>query len=138
MKNFFIKAIVTLMTLASIATMGCVHAYAKTTTVTVDVDQIWTDLDSISRSGKYSYLVMRNIAVYPSSGVEDNFRYIQGNAKNSSGTQICNIVKLDEQSTKATEVPIYEGYLNTSSVIFRFRGNSPNYGAHAEVVYNAM
>ncbi len=37
-----------------------------------------------------------------------------------------------------SEAKIYEGYLNTSSVIFRFRGNSPNYGAHAEVVYNAM
>lgn len=131
------KIIATMMAVATIGCMSCINAFAGNTTVTVSANQTWTDLDPDARTGMYSYLAMRALAVYPTYGGEDNFRYIQGNAKNSYGNQICDILVLDERSNEASYPYIYEGYLNTSLVIFRFRGNSPNYGAKADVVYNA-
>ncbi|MBE6843481.1 MAG: hypothetical protein E7510_11740 [Ruminococcus sp.] len=139
MKKIMKKAIATMMTFAAIGCMSCINAFAATnTTVIVSTDQEWTDLDPVSRTGRFSYVAMRVFGVYPTNGGVDNFRYIQGTVKNESGTQICSVVVLDERSSEASYPSIIEGHLGSSEVTFRFRGNSPNYGARANVFYNAM
>lgn len=138
MKKTFKKAIVGLITIASLSSLFCINASAANTTVTVSANQTWSYLGNKSRSGDYSYIAMRALAVYPTYGGEDNFRYIQGSANNENGYQICNVLTLDEQSSSASYPSIYEGYLNSNYVNFKFRGNSPNYGATASVVYNPM
>ncbi len=138
MKKSIKKALVTMMALASLGCMGCINASATNATVTLNLNQEWTNTSSCSRSGRYSYLAMRNLAVYPRYGGTDNFRYIQGDAVDTNNYKICETLTLDEQSREASYPTIYEGSYNVSSVKFRFRGNNPNYEAKADVVYNAM
>lgn len=138
MKKIFKKFMVSLVAIASLSSLYCINVSAANATVTVGANQTWSYLGNKSRTGKYSYIAMRNLAVYPTYGGEDNFRYIQGSANNENGYQICNVLTLDEQSNEASYPSIYEGYLNSKFINFKFRGNSPNYGATASVVYNPM
>lgn len=138
MKKSIKKALATMMALASLGCIGCVNASAATTTVTLELNQTWTTVGPCTRSGRYSYIAMRNQAVYPRYGGTDNFRYIQGGAVDGNGYNICDTITLDEQSGSASYPSIYEGRLDTTDVTFRFRGNNPNYEAKTEVVYNAM
>lgn len=80
MKKSIKKALVTMMALASLGCMGCINASATNATVTLNLNQEWTNTSSCSRSGRYSYLAMRNLAVYPRYGgtiISDIFRAMQ-------------------------------------------------------------
>jgi len=137
MKKSVKKALVTMMALASLGCMSCVNASAANTTVELDLNQTWTYVGPCTRSGRFSYLSMRNLAVYPRYGGTDNFRYIQGDAVDDNGYKICDTLTLDEQSSIASFPTIYEGYYDADTIYFRFRGNNPNYEAKADVVYSA-
>ncbi|MBR3917614.1 MAG: hypothetical protein IKJ59_02620 [Clostridia bacterium] len=132
------KAVVTVMTLASMGCMCCINAFAANSTVTLEVNQAWTYVGPVSRSGRYDYLAMRNLAVYPRYGGTDNFRYIQAYAIDDYGNVICETITLDERDESASYPYIYELHHNVSSIRFGFRGNNPNYEAKADVVYNGM
>lgn len=45
-------------------------------------------------------------------------------------------VRLDERATTSSKIKIYEGKLNITSIMFRFRGNDPNIEAKTSVTYS--
>lgn len=100
--------------------------------VYVGTNQTWSGSYNINRSGKWSNCLARCYSVYPANGGTDNFRYVQ-TAIFDGSTQISNTEVLDEQATISTQVFIYNGYINLSTVSFKYRGNNPNYDANCDV-----
>lgn len=132
LKKFFSILIVLFVLLGT-------QIYAATAVVRLPSNQVKKFAGTDTRSGKYSYTLAELYSVYPTTGGEDNFRYCQTALYDSTGsTQISNWTVLDEQDGDTTNVYIKEGYLDTSTVKFAFRGNSAKYGAYAYVFYSGM
>ena len=104
----------------------------------VGANKSWKICKSVSRSAKYYDAYARAFAVYPTDGGTDNYQYLQVALTNTRGTLITNseYTLLKEYNTTSTSIRIKNGYLATTSVIFKFRGNSPNCDAFAYVQYN--
>lgn len=133
MKKNLTKAIVAFTMALSLLSITSVSAsdYVRQI-VYVGTSQTWSDSYNINRSGKWSNCLARCYSVYPANGGNDNFRYVQ-TAIFSGSTQISNTEVLDEQATLSTQVFIYNGYMNLSTVSFKYRGNNPNYDANCDV-----
>lgn len=127
----------TVLLLAMFVAM-CIPAMAASNQViSLPANQVWTTAGSDARSGAYSYVNVRNHSVYPASG-NDSFSVIQCKITTSSGTLLCNdsYYRLDEGDSGYTRIDIREGYLNTETVYFKFRGNTDK-SAKAVVSYYA-
>lgn len=128
----------TVLLLAMFVAM-CIPAMAASynQVISLPANQAWTTAGSDDRSGAYSYVKVRNHSVYPASG-NDSFSKIQCKITTSSGTLLCNdsYYKLDEGDSGYTQIDIREGYLNTETVYFKFRGNTDK-SAKAVVSYYA-
>ena len=111
-----------------------VFAGTGRTTLTLPANQTWQSI-STSRTGSFSDLHARCYSVYPTSGGTDNYTKIQCRATNGS-VAIVDTVTLKETASTATSLPIYNGYLGTTTVKFQFRGNNPDLAAYADVYYS--
>lgn len=91
-----------------------------------------------TRSGAYSYVLARNESVFPDSG-KDEYELIQCRVLNSIGEVISSglYVTLDEKDSGSTKIYIREGYMNNTSIVFQFRGNS-DVAAKTVVTYNPL
>lgn len=87
-----------------------------------------------SRSGAYSYVAVKCVATYPTSGV-DNLSYIESYIYRADRLKISNTYIITE-GVGYKRVHIYEGYLNLSTVYLIFeKGTSTDCYAH--VMYDA-
>lgn len=136
----FISIIMSIITMLTLLVGTQVFATAKRETIKVAKNQVWNKRPAVSRTCKYSDLRVRTYAVYPTDGRKDTFSCIQVTARNTSGVRIVQneYYKIYEtKSSTPTSMKIREGYLNTKSVVFAFRGNSTYSAAYADVKYNA-
>lgn len=132
------RSLVCTVVLLALFVALCIPAMAASNKViTLPENQVWMTAGSDARSGAYSYVKVRNHSVYPTSGA-DFFGVIQCKITTANGTLLCNssYYKLDEGDDDYTTIYIREGYLNTETVYFKFRGNT-EYGAKAVVSYYA-
>lgn len=131
-KKWLVNCIL-LVTLIIISSFSCIATTRQS--IHIPSNQVWTTAGSETRTGAYSYVYARNHSVYPNSGT-DTFTTIQCKIENSSGTRVCssNLYYLKETSNSNTKISLREGYLNTQTVYFKFRGNS-NSSAYAIVSY---
>jgi hypothetical protein len=140
MRNTIKKIFVGMLAMAAIFIMSSV-CYAGTRdymqTIYLPPNQAWTTAGSGNRSGNFSFVIARTHAVYPVGGA-DHFTKCQCKITNTSGTTICksSYYTLYETSGSYTHIPIKEGYLNTTTVKFKFRGNTSD-DAYANVSYSA-
>jgi len=126
---------VLLSTFMLLGLMASSSAFAATSTVYLPLKQGWNYCQS-TRSGNYSYGSAKCNSVYPTNGGTDNLRYIQAGITDRSGVQMSDAVRLDERATTSSKIKIYEGKLNITSIMFRFRGNDPNIEAKTSVTYS--
>ena len=131
------KILVTgVITFLMMATMLMSTFAAIDKNITIPSNQAWTSGSSEARTGNYSNVKVKCNSVYPESGT-DNFSKIQTRITNSSGTLIMNT-----EYTTLTEgndysyIAIKQGYLNTTTVRFQFRGNTSK-SAKAVVSFSA-
>ena len=117
-----------------------ISAFAKSNVVVyLPVNQIWSAASLENRTGNYSYVQVGCDSVYPTSGT-DNFTKIQARiCRNNSGTLQLLMNKsyiVLTEGAGLSKIYIKEGYLNTTTVHFQFRGNSSS-AAEAVVDYYA-
>lgn len=128
----------TVLLLAMFVAM-CIPAMAASynQVISLPANQVWMTAGNDDRSGAYSYVKAQNHSVYPTSG-DDTFSVIQCKITDSSGTLLCSSssYKLEEGTGSYTKIYIREGYLDTDTVYFKFRGNK-DYSAKAVVSYYA-
>lgn len=130
-KNKLFICVLTLLLCLSMS-LPCMATYRKS--IRIPANQEWTTAGSESRSGNYSYVSAENHSVYPESGT-DLFSTIQCKVTNSSGTRVCaNEVYYLSETGGSVNIYMREGYLNTTTVYFKFRGNSSS-AAYAVVSY---
>lgn len=92
---------------------------------------------SDTRSGKYSYVIAKCLAVYPEGLYDkDNFERIQVCIFNSSGKQISRQMPLKE-GTGNQQVSLNKNCMKYKKVQFGFCGNSKKYRAETRVGYDA-
>lgn len=135
MKRKIMSILAAVFTFSMIFGMNAM-ASSRMETIELKVNQVWNVRDYVTRSKQYSKVSAICYGVYPVNGGEDNYRYIQVVARNTSGNNITEEYTLDEKEDSATFMEIKDGKLNVSKVVFAFRGNNPNYSAKAEVLYN--
>ncbi len=126
----------TILLLAMFVVM-CIPAMAAyNQVISLPANQVWMTAGNDDRSGAYSYVKVKNHSVYPASG-NDSFSVIQCKITTSNGTLLCNnsYYRLEE-GDGYTQIDIREGYLNTETVYFKFRGNADK-SAKAVVSYYA-
>lgn len=111
-------------------------AAEKRETISVYDHQVWYQTDAVTRTANYSFGYARAYAVWPLGGGTDNFHKIQTAIQTTGRNNISDVYVLDETETSNTKISIYEGKLSYKTIVFAFRGNSPNYGASAYVSYN--
>lgn len=114
---------------------GNVFAAQKTITIPA-LNDGYTKI-SDTRSGKYSYVWAKCVAVYP-KGVysKDNFEKIRVRIFNTSGKNISGRYTLKEGLSNQ-EIHLYDNCMNYKKVVFGFCGNSEKYNAQARVGYDA-
>lgn len=129
---------VTVLTLCGLFVINSIPIFAASNQqISLPKNQAWMTAGSETRTGNFSYARAGCDAVYPETG-NDNFSKIQVRLKNSNGSVISK-----ESYTVLTEgngtekIYLKEGYMNTSSVTFQFRGNSSS-SAKAIVDYNGL
>lgn len=96
------------------------------TTIYLASNQYWSKGYGAAHDTNYLLCGAKCHSVAPYSGV-DLFRKVQCKVANTYGETIGKkeIYKLTEGATDFTEIEIRNGKLNTSSIFFHFRGNSP-------------
>lgn len=135
-----IKKVVVIMSAFMLLAANAIFCYAGVQkTIYIYPNKVWTAgyENSDTRTGKYSYVLARNLAVYPENGGEDTFTTIHVRVEDPYGVIISEQgdISLRESSINTT-IQIQEGYLDVMTVCFSFRGNS-NSSATAEIYYDA-
>lgn len=94
-------------------------------TIFLAANQYWTKGYGENHDVNYSRCGARCHSVSPYSGT-DNYHVIQCKVEDTYGETISteNYYRLNESATDYKKITIKEGKLNSSSVYFRFRGNS--------------
>lgn len=91
---------------------------------------------SDTRSGKYSYVWAKCVAVYPEGRYDkDNFEKIRVRIFNSSDKPISNLMTLKE-GTGNQRVSLYSNCMKYKNIKFGFCGNSEKYRAETRVGYD--
>lgn len=110
---------------------------ANNVSVYLPANQVWTASLLDQRSGAYNNVMMKLDSVYPTGNATDNYQKIQARIRNSDGDIIMNSSYVTLSETENTQyIPIKNGYLNTETVFFQFRGNT-SAAANAVVDYDA-
>lgn len=123
-----VKKIVTNVFAVCLILMGSVNSLAASgVTVYIYGNQAWSaDYDNTdTRSKNYSYVTAQNHSVRPTSG-SDWYSKIQARATNGYGLEITDTIILNESAASASNMDIWEGFLNCDMVGFQFRGNTSN------------
>ncbi len=113
-----------------------VLAASRRDTFTVAHGQRWNYRPNLSRGGNYNNILARTYAVYPTGGGADNYKRVQ--VKGCMGTVgITDTYVLNEEDDNNKPMPIYNGYMNQSSICFAFRGNAYDHEARTDCYYDA-
>lgn len=136
MKAKFVKVVVTVLVLAVVLSVSFLPMLAAAYQVIyLPTNRYWTSGYGEAHDTRYSYAGARCHSVYPYSGI-DNYEKIQCSLRNTYDEVISESTyyTLKETSNSYTQIRIAEGYLDTSTVYFKFRGNSDDQ-AEAVVSY---
>lgn len=135
MKNSF-KNLVSAIVVAVMIVLTLVPSFAASyVTIHLASNQYWTKGYGESHDPNYSLCGAMCHSVSPYSG-SDNFHIMQCRVTNTYGDTISVLdsYSLSEGASSYLKIRIKEGYLNTNTVYFQFRGNS-NSQAIAVVSY---
>lgn len=136
MKAKFVKVVVTVLVLAVVLSVSFLPILAAANQVIyLPTNQYWTSGYGEAHDTRYSYAGARCHSVYPFNDT-DFFTSIQCSLRNTYDEIISTseTYTLYESSYGYSQIRIAEGYLDTSTVYFKFRGSS-NYQAEAVVSY---
>lgn len=136
MKAKFVKVVVTVLVLAVVLSVSFLPILAAAYQVIyLPTNQYWTSGYGEAHDTRYSYAGARCHSVYPYNGT-DLFTKIQCSLRNTHDEIISTseTYTLYESSNSYSQIRIAEGYLDTSTVYFKFRGNSDDQ-AEAVVSY---
>ena len=128
------KRIVTTIISIAMFCMVSVNAFAATDVhIYLLENQIWGSNKLVSRTGNYSYVSVKLISVFPSSGY-DFYEKIQARLLSTTGTPISNGEVTLQEGKGYKPIYIAEGYLTVKKLYIQFRGNK-NEAAEAFVSY---
>lgn len=128
---------ITSFVLALMVLVSCIPAFAVRQTITIPPDQSWTrGYSAGAHDPNYSSAGAMLHAVYPYLGGIDLMSRIQCRLENTLADVISvqDYVVLYEGASSYTPIRIMEGYIATTPVYFKFRGNSDQQ-ASADVSY---
>lgn len=134
--NNTLKKIVSAIVIAVMIVLTLVPSFAASyVTIQLASNRYWTKGYGESHDPSYSTCGAMCHSVSPYSGT-DHFHTIQCRVTNTYNETISTSgsYSLSEGASSYQEIKIKEGYLNTNTVYFQFRGNS-NSQAIAEVSY---
>lgn len=95
-------------------------------------------IDSVGRSGLYSYVSTHLNSVSPSGGGVDNYTKVQAAVFTTGHSKISDDYTLFETSSNNTYMTIWEGSLNNTTVSLGYWGNNPKLDANAIIYYNGF
>ena len=103
----------------------------------VGKNQEWKSLKSLNRTKKYNNTRIRVISVTPIENKKDNYTKVQAMAVDAKTGKAITSVKVFEEGTGFKSLPIKNGFLNTSKIVFKYRGNNYKYGAYVHATSDA-
>lgn len=131
--------LITAFVLALMVLVSSIPAFAARKTIIIPPDQIWTQAYSAgTHDPDYSQAGAMLHAVYPYMGGPDLMSRIHCRLENTLAEVISadDYIVLHEGDGDYTPIKIEEGYISTSPIYFKFRGNS-GAQASADVSYIA-